>query len=277
MQESESQGSHDDARFDEPSASDPREESVGSGTENGPSRPVHRADPVARWLALAIAGVVIFWLVAALSAVMFGLLTPAKAPRTLAERDLAVLGVQVQGGQADSKTYAQYIETLIQAGQLSKAQEAIDQGLKTAKNDRSWIYAEQAQLQYAAKDYPGTVAAADKAIAEAKKELAKYVAANVAANRRSLAGATLPDSYLTAALAKAEALAASKDYAGAVKAFDVYLKEQPIDADILVQRGDVKILIGDKMGAAADFRAALKYIPDFQPALDGLKQIGAGK
>ena len=59
--------------------------------------------------------------------------------------------------------------------------------------------------------------------------------------------------------------------------FDVYLKEQPTAADVLVKRGTTKVEVGDEKGAEADFRAALKFIPDYQPALDGLEQIGASK
>ena len=42
-------------------------------------------------------------------------------------------------------------------------------------------------------------------------------------------------------------------------------------------RATAKMQVGDKKGAEADYRAALKYIPDYQPALDGLKQIGAAQ
>ena len=42
-------------------------------------------------------------------------------------------------------------------------------------------------------------------------------------------------------------------------------------------RAQAKAKVGDKQGAANDYRAALKYIPDFQPALDGLKQIGVAQ
>jgi hypothetical protein len=34
--------------------------------------------------------------------------------------------------------------------------------------------------------------------------------------------------------------------------------------------------MGDTAGAKADYNAALKYIPGYKPALDGLDKIGAG-
>ena len=242
-----------------------------------PKRPQRPRDPVVGWLTLAIAGVVILWLVSMLSAILFGLLSPPVAPRTAAERDLMSLTATVQGGKANAQTYSQYVGTLISAGQLAKAQQSLDQALKITKSDKSYLYARQAELLLARKDYQGAVTAADKAMAEAEKEFKAFQDENVKNNRKPLAGAVMPRSYADAALAKAEALVASEDHASAIKVFDLYLKQAPADADILVMRAQAKVKVGDKEGAAADFNAALKYIPDYQPALDGLKQIGAAK
>ena len=277
MQESQPEASRDEGSAHKPSESAPRDGVGAPSARQVPSDPARAGDPVVRWLILGIGGIIILWLVGVLSAVLFGVITPPKAPRTSTERDLVVLSAQVQTGKVDARTLARYVETLIQAGQLGKAQSTIDQAMKTMKTGTSYIVAEQAQLLFATKDYAGTVTAADKAMAEAKKEVDALKAANLAANRKEFAGVTLPDSYLTAALAKAEALASSKQYTASVKAFDAYLAEQPIDSDILVRRAQVKVLLGDKTGAAKDFRAALKYVPDYQSALDGLKQIGASK
>jgi len=285
MQESGPTSPIDEGPDQSPSASeDLAHDSVSDHGETAESAPAPRAqgprrtsDPIVRWLTLAIAGVILLWLVGILSAMMFGLLTPASLPRTAAERDLMALNATVQSGKATTQTYAQYVSTLIGAGQLSKAQQALNEALNTAKTDRSYLYAQQADLLLAQKDYRGTVTAADKAMAEANKELKAFMDNNLKNNRAAAAGAVIPTSYTDAALAKAQALLASKDYAGAIKAFDLYLKQSPTDSDILVQRAQTKIQVGDKKGAAADFRAALKYIPDYQPALNGLKQIGAAQ
>jgi tetratricopeptide (TPR) repeat protein len=242
-----------------------------------PQRPKRTSDPVIRWLAWGIAAVVVIWLVSMLSAMIFGLLTPPAAPRTAAERDLMSLTSTVKSGKANTQTYAQYVAVLISSGQLAKAQQSLDQAMKNAKTDKSYLYARQADLMLAKKDYPATIAAADKAIAEANKELKAFVAANKKANRKPYAGAVIPASYKDASLAKAEALTASGKSKDAIKSFDLYLEQSPTDSDILVLRAQVKIKVGDKKGAESDFRAALKYIPDYQPALDGLKQIGAAR
>lgn len=233
------------------------------------------SDPVVRWLTITIFAVVILWLAGMLSAMVFGLLTPAKAPRTETEAQLLTLTGQVDSGKATTQVYAQYIGVLIDAGQYGRAQEALNTALKSAKSDVSYLYAQQAALSLAQKDYQGAVQAADKAMAEAQKELKAFEDENVRNNRRREAGAKMPDSFASAALVKADALLASKDYSNAIKSFDTYLKQSPTDSDVLVRRGLTKIQAGDKNGAAADFRQALKFIPDYQPALDGLKQIGA--
>jgi len=240
-----------------------------------PSR--RKTDPVVKWLVVAIAGVVILWLVTLLSAMLFGVVMPSDTPRTAAEHNLNVLSAEVQGEKVKTETYAKYIGALIEAGQLSKAQTSLDRSLKSVKSDRSYLLAQQARLYLVLKKYDGTVTTADKAMAEAKKELQKFMDANVRANRRPDAGASMPSSYSTAALDKAYALVAMEQWEKAVKAYDIYLVEEPTDSDILVQRARAKIETNDKKGAEADFREALKYVPDFEPALEGLKQIGAAQ
>lgn len=240
-------------------------------------RPQRSADPVIRWLTLAILGVIILWLAGVVSALFFGQIDPAGQPRTAVERDLNYFSNLVQSGKASSTTYAQYIDTLIRAGQLARAQSLLDQLLQGARTDKSYLLAEQAELALANKDYDGVLTSADIAMAEAEKELKAFKDANVVADRSPNAGARMPDSYSTAALAKATALVQMKNHAEAVKAFGVYLKVNPTDSDILVMRALSKVQLGDKKGAGTDYRAALKYIPDYQPALDGLKQIGAAR
>ena len=263
------------AEGDGPSATD-----VTTRTKSGAPptpRPARRGDPVTRWLVLIIAVVLVLWLAAVVSAMLFGMLTPPSAPRTAAERALLFTEATVKSGSADAQTYARYIGVLIDTGQLSRAQGVLNQALKTAKTDRSYLLARQAQLLSLQKDYEGAVAAANKAMVEAKKELKAVMDKNVKANRKAGAGAVLPTSYEDASLIKAEALLATRDYKGAITVFDLYLVQEPTAADVLVKRGTTKAEIGDTKGAATDYRAALRFIPDYQPALDGLKQIGASK
>ena len=131
------------------------------------------------------------------SALVFGLFNTTGAPRTEVERQLDYYTSQVKSGKANSQTYALYVDTLVRAGQLSKAKQALDQALATAKTDKSYLLAERAQLQFIDKQYQATAISADQAMAEAEKELKAFMANNVANNRRPEAGATMPGSYAT--------------------------------------------------------------------------------
>jgi len=239
--------------------------------------PQRSRDPVTRWLIVTIFMLIALGLAAVLSALAFGMFNISGAPRTQVERDLAYYDAQIQSGKVNNQTVALYVDTLVRAGQLSKAQATLDQALKTAKSDRSYLFAEQAELSLASKKYEAALKSADKAMAEAKKELEAFKKRNLENKRKENAGAVMPDSYTAAALAKATALVALKDHARAIKVYDAYLKIAPTDSDILVLRAESRVVTGDKKGAEGDYRAALKFIPDYQPALDGLNEIGASQ
>jgi tetratricopeptide (TPR) repeat protein len=270
----------------EPEPMPPRTEGAPGGLEAdtpdvaqqaSPDTPRRARDPLARWLVIAILGIVILWLLAIVSAIFIGLVGPPKAPRTAVERDLDIQSAQVQSGKADAKTWAQYIQTLIQANQLGKASTTINAALASVKTDKSYILAEQARYYYWSKNYPTAVKAADAAEAEALKEFNAHIAALKAQKITNANSVEEPLSWSTASLIKAQSLAAQKDYKGAIKEYDLYLSVNPTVADVFAARAAMKALAGDKSGAAQDYRTALKFIPDYQPAIAGLKQIGASR
>jgi tetratricopeptide (TPR) repeat protein len=234
-------------------------------------------DPVVRTLILAIFGVLILFLVAIVSAMLFGFLRPPLAPRTLLERELTTYGEDVAKGTADAKTWANYVAALIDAGQLSKAKTTLAAALASAKTDTSYILVQQARLQFSSGDYAACVKSCDAALAAAESEQKARLDALKAKGIRQPAANELPASWLEAAHLKGDTLALMNDVPAALKAYDRYLEVSPRDSDMLVARGLLRAKSGDKAGAEKDFREALKYIPGYQPALDGLKQIGAPK
>jgi len=232
---------------------------------------------VVRWLGIAIFVIVALALAAGLSALAFGLFDPSGAPRTQVERDLAFYGEKIQTGKVNSATTAAYVDALVRAGQLAKATDTLERALQIAKSDKSYLLAEQAKIDFTNKRYEDATESATEAMKEAEKELQAFKKRNKAANRVESAGAVMPQSYSTAALTKADSLVALNKTADAIKAYDAYLKDAPTDSDVFVMRAQAKSKVGDTKGAEKDYRAALKFIPDYQPALDGLKQIGASK
>jgi tetratricopeptide (TPR) repeat protein len=233
------------------------------------------ADPGIRRLVIALLGVVALFLAAIASALVFGFFSPAGAPRTLLEKNLRVYGSEVDAGGADAATWASYIGALIDAGQLSEARTVLNKALDSAKADRSLILLQQARLEYALKNYAASVDAAEAARLEAEKEQAARVAALTAKGITQAASKSLPLTWLPAVHQKADALVQLGRNAEAIEAYTLYLKESPTDAAILFARGELELKTGDSAAAEADFREALRFIPDYQEALDALEKMGA--
>ncbi|MEI8083887.1 MAG: tetratricopeptide repeat protein, partial [Actinomycetes bacterium] len=249
-----------------------------SGESSAPqtAAPVRRRrDPIARWLVLAILIIIILWLVSVASALMFGFLSPAQAPRTEIEHQLSEYQQKTQSGKATAKDWAGYVAALLEAGQISKAESVVNQALKTSKTDKSYVYLSQARVLMARKRYSDAVKAADAALAEAQKETDGEVKRLKAKGIAATAEKRRVPSWMDALLIRAQALAAAGKTAEAIKAYDAFLVLAPTESDVMTVRGLLKVKAGDKAGAEKDFREALRFIPDYQPALDGLKQIGA--
>lgn len=232
------------------------------------------SDPVVRWLLIALLGVIAFFLVAGISALAFGLFGPPRAPRTLLERDLGTYGALVKEGKADARTTASYAGALIDSGQLSEARNVLAEALATAGSDTSYLLLQQARLEFAAKDYAKSAETAGTARETADAELKARLAELAGKGIKPKIETERPRSWLLAAHLEGDAFAEAGDDAEAIAAYDRYLTVSPVDSDILVARGLLKASSGDKAGAESDFRQALKFIPDYEPALEALEGIG---
>ena len=62
------------------------------------------------------------------------------------------------------------------------------------------------------------------------------------------------------------------EYERKLEMLDVAVEGNPTAADILVDRGNTKLELGDYAGAAEDFTEALRFIPDDEAALTGLER-----
>jgi tetratricopeptide (TPR) repeat protein len=256
-------------------------------SETGPRSEDHQAglpgvtgsslmdDPTIRMLTVILLGIIALFLTAVASALAFGFLSPPSAPRTLLERSLSVYSAQVKAGNADAATWAAYIGALVDAGQLTEARTVLNQALKSAQSDKSAILLQEARLEYSLKDYPASAKAAEAARIDAEKQQAAKLAELKAKGIKEKPSSALPSSWLPAVHQKADALVQMGENAQAIEAYSLYLRESPADSTILVARGEVELKSGDKASAERDFREALKYIPDYQPALDALEQMGA--
>lgn len=229
------------------------------------------SDPVVRRLIVATFLVVALWLAAFVGFLSTNQILP-DAPRTSAERALKVYEVEIDGKRMTGKDWSDYIALLISSGQYGKAQATIGEAKKVLKHETSLVLLQQARLDFARGDYEDAVASADAAIAQAKKDY-EYQAKEAGRKGLPADGDRLPQEE-TAVLLKGEAFQAAGEPAKAIEAFDIYLKYQPTAANVFVERGDMKLAVGDEAGAEADYRKALEFTPDDSRARKGLSRIG---
>jgi len=256
--------------FEQPDSSAPSTESAAAPKRGALD------DPVVRRLALIGAGMLILWLAGILSALVFGLLTPSDVPRTSAERSLMVYEQALEETTSvDPLLWADYAKALTEAKQYSRAQSVINNAMKAVKTKKSAVMLEQTRLYVARGDWSKALEWAKKTETEIQKEIDKDQKALDA--QGIVTSPETPRAKKEVYLIKADALIGQKDDKAAIAAYDEHLEFSPTSADVYVMRGDLKADAGDKSGAEADYRECLKYIPDFQPAIDGLEKIGAAR
>jgi tetratricopeptide (TPR) repeat protein len=258
--------------------SNPQAEADASGSAvSAPTGRVRRSmfdDPKVRLMAWIAAGLVLIYLATILGALVMGVVGTT-APRTADERTLAVTEARYKSGERTAKGVAQYIEALIVLKKYSRAQAVIDASLKTVDQTRGGeITLSQAKLFFVKKQYQKAIDTAKEAQKIAK---AKYDAEMKSTSTTESRAYGYPASYSDAFILTAQANEKLGNWKEAVVAYDGYLKIDATAADMLIARGYAKIKTGDKDGAKADFTTALQFIPDDARALEGLKQIGAGK
>jgi len=256
-----------------PSVQD-REEPVAPRPPSPPRKPGMLADPVVLWMTFAAFGIVVLALLVGLGVMVSGVAS-STGPRTLDEKELVVTGQAVRSGKADSATWGAYIAALIANERYTQAQTVID-GFKKSNDSSATAEMEvaQARLDLARKDYQKVVSIGDAAQKSMKViHQARLDGGGQDALTAKLDG--LPDNWFALALIKAEAYKGLQDWKSVVKELDSYIAENPEAADILVDRGRAKVELGDKAGAKADFKKALRFIPDDKEALQGLNEIGA--
>lgn len=229
-------------------------------------------DPVTRRLFIATFVVIALWLATVVGFVSTSSFA-SNAPRTSAERTMKVYEHEIAARTMTPKKWADYVMLLTSSGQYSRAQETINGLLgQKAVDEKSLIMLEQARLNFARRDFAGAITAADRAIAQAKIDL-KTDRKTQADRGFSDTDARLPQEE-DAVLLKAEAYQAAGAPKKAIAEFNTYLTYQPTAANVYVERGDMKAAAGDKAGARADYRKALRFTPDDSHALEGLRKIG---
>jgi tetratricopeptide (TPR) repeat protein len=235
-------------------------------------------DPVVRMMGFAVAALVVLYLLAIVSALYFGLIGNA-APRTIQERDLTRLELIAGAPEATLDQLQTYVQALIADGQYVRAKQVIDRTNANEELDQTqgeYMLFCLAEMQRAQGDHEAALATYDEVMSLTKAAYEEEFETGGEFQNWAIAYG-LHDNYFMSALGKSVIYQEQEEWASALEAIDVFLTENPRQAGILVDRAFIKLQLGDEAGAEADYREALRYIPDYPEALEGLEQIGVGE
>lgn len=228
-------------------------------------------DPMVRTLSWVLVIIVLLFLTTIVAALMLGVIGSDK-PRTSRERDLQTYEFQTSQGSTDAFVWKAYVGALVDSGQLQKAQQVIDRGLQVIDNKPGAdLTFAQAQVYYSGKKYQDAVDAATGGMAalQAWHDTQKNIDGTPQQK-----GEPVSDNYWGMLYIRALSYRELGDNDKALADFDTYLDEKAGASDVYVMRGDIRLEMGDREGAEEDYRRALTHLPDYQPALDGLEELG---
>jgi tetratricopeptide (TPR) repeat protein len=195
-------------------------------------------------------------------------------PRTAIERDMIVARQQTHLTPRDPNAWIALVSADIAGGDYDEAAS----GLSALKllTDQAVVPLLRGDLATAKGDLSGARSFYAQAAAQGKKdrdaELAKAAESGV---NPSQVKPSQPMIMAYLALGRLDVQA--KDYLSAVKDLKAAVAADPTAADSQAALGDAQALAGQKQAAAVSYRNALKFVPDFKPALDGLKRLEEGR
>lgn len=233
-------------------------------------------DRVVRRMALVALGLVIFYLVLIVGALLTGVLGNS-APKTIAEKNLAVWRAKIDAGSKDPLDWAQYAESLTNAGQYSSAQSVLNQAKRAKIEDprKYWLALAQARLYLADKEYEKAVKESDRGLLGLKKQYAADMAEYVKTKKpTSMTGGGLGDNFNALLIIKATAFEKDDKLKEAVQTVTLFLAQNPTAADILEWRGDMYAKLGETANAKADYQAATKFTDQDAQLKEKLSSLG---
>lgn len=226
-----------------------------------------------------VMGLVAFFLVATLATV-FGYaawagMFSARAPQTAEERQLSALEALTKSKPTDAAAWADYARGLIGVQQYDTAKSVIAKG-SVLTSGAPIVMVQEVRLLNATGDPKGAIAAGDAVVAK----LQKFRAVTLAdLKSKGITGfVTLPETeaMLEVTVLEGEIHFKAKEWAPAIASLTLALAEDPTASDVLTIRGETYRAMGKPDLARADYRTALKYLPDYAPAKAGLDALAKG-
>lgn len=226
-----------------------------------------RRDPLIRWMMIMSLMLVIVILGTTVSVVFF-LLGMRGAPRTAAERSVYVMEIQAKEKPNDADAWFKLAYAYMNAKRFDDAQRAIDRGRKVKKTG-AFALAE-ADLAKTAGHYEEALSRYNKAEKEIYADQARQVRENA---KKQISMKPSPRLLLEVHIGRASVLQELGQDQKAVKDLTEAVELDPTDSFAWATLGDLHAKLGKSKDAKTAYENALKYIPDYQPAISGLEKL----
>lgn len=239
-------------------------------------------DRVVRSMVFWAFGLVVILLSAVVSALFFGVIGGEPVPETSLERDLMAWESVTRSldASATADQWQSFTLALIRDSQFQRAETVIKRvnGLSSVDQTRGANMLYCSAVLQAAKGQDEEALDTFAEVMEVTKSAYETELArddDEAANWAKALG--LHENHYNSALDRAGILRRLERWEEAQEMLSLYLENHPQAAGVFVDRATVRVQLGDKAGAEADYKEALRFVPGFPEALEGLREIGAGE
>jgi tetratricopeptide (TPR) repeat protein len=218
----------------------------------------------------------IAFLATLISVLYFGLIGGESAPRTALERDVVVTEsvVRSQEETPTADNWQSYVLALIADNQHQRARQTIAEVDANGAVDQS----RGANMLYCSAVLAHAQGRTDEALDLFTEVMDVTLEAYTTELERPeddtpnwALAMGVHRNYLLSALDRANIYREQERWD---EMLDEYLEFEPRAANVLADRAHLKLQTGDREGAEADYREALRYVPDLPEALEGLQTIG---
>jgi len=231
---------------------------------------IRESDASTRYLGFGI----VFLIISILCVVLYALVTGVfgtRPPQTFLEASGGRAELAVMESPGSGSAWAALAGTRWAAGDIAGAWDAIEQG-KLKVSDHSLLFVQTRELEfliYEGKDDEALKAAVEYVESEEeyrRKEAADYSARGIAVPFGMADYGETGRLYVLKAAAEGNL----EKWEDAVASLSDALVLDDKAADVLTLRGWAKLRSGDVAGARADFEQALRFMPEYGSAKDGL-------
>ena len=170
------------------------------------------------------------------------------APRTVAERDILAAEQAVRAEPANAIRHVDLGIAYFQAGMNERALSEFDTALQYDKNSFD-AHFQMGRVHQSQKDFKLAIQEFEKAVKINK---------------------TLSSAYFQLGMIYLEE---KRDYKKAAEEFQAALKSGPMLSDVHYYLGFSYEKLGQKEGALKEYREAIKFIPDFKAAREGVERL----